>query len=276
MCLSPCASSPSAPTPTTATTAFGGLAVKYARLGHRVKFVSLSNGNAGHFSMGGGPLARGAYEEAQRSAAIAGVEYELLDINDARSCPLSRTAGRCVRLIREFKPDLVVTNRPNDYHPDHRYTAQLVADAAYTVTIPNVQPLTPHLRYNPVIAYWADDFTRPYPFTPDVAVSIDDVADAKIDMLELPRLSVLRVDPLQPEPARRASLPAGPAARVRCLRRGAPRLPQEADRYRDLLPTPLRPRARRGASSTPRRSSSANTAARSRPRSSRRLFPFFG
>ncbi|MHB0878471.1 MAG: PIG-L deacetylase family protein [Anaerolineae bacterium] len=161
----------------------GGMAVKYARLGHVVKFVSLTNGNAGHFSQGGGPLARRRYEEAQRSAAIAGIEYELFDISDAEIMPTLENRWTVVRTVRDFHPDLVVTNRPNDYHPDHRYTAQLVADAAYTVTIPNVQSLTPHLDYNPVIAYWEDDFKRPYPFSPDVAVDIDDAAETKIDML---------------------------------------------------------------------------------------------
>jgi len=161
----------------------GGLALKYVEAGAAVKLVSVSNGNAGHFAIGGGPLAKRRREEARCSATIAGVEYELLDISDTEIIPTLENRWRIVRLIREFRPDLVLTNRPNDYHPDHRYTSQLVADAAYTVTIPNVQALTPHLRYNPVIAYWPDNFKRPYPFSPDIAVSIDDVVAKKMDML---------------------------------------------------------------------------------------------
>lgn len=163
---------------------FGGCATKYVRLGHRVKFVSLTNGDGGHYREGGGPLARRRYQEAQRAARIAGIEYQLLDLHDAELIPSLENRWAVVNVIREFEPDLVVTNRPNDYHPDHRYASQLVQDAAYTVTIPNVQALTPHLRYNPVIAYWSDSFTRPYPHTPDVAVSIDDVVENKIDMLD--------------------------------------------------------------------------------------------
>lgn len=162
----------------------GGLAIKYARLGHKVKFVSMTNGNTGHFSMGGGALARRRYEEAMRSAAIAGIEYEVLDINNGQLLPTLENRWTVVRIIREFQPDLVITNRPNDYHPDHRYASQLISDAAYTVTIPNVAGLTPHLLFNPSVAYWSDDFKRPYPFTPNVAVSIDDVIETKIDMLD--------------------------------------------------------------------------------------------
>ncbi|MCZ7573671.1 MAG: PIG-L family deacetylase [Ardenticatenaceae bacterium] len=162
----------------------GGLAIKYARKGHTVKFVSVTNGDTGHHLMGGGPLARRQYEEAQRAAAVAGIEYEVLDIHNGQLMPTLENRWWLVRIIRNFRPDLVLTHRPNDYHPDHRYTAQLVHDAAYTVTIPNVEALTPHLRYNPVIAYMSDTFRKPYPFTPDVVVGIDEVLEEKLDMLD--------------------------------------------------------------------------------------------
>mgnify|MGYP005849340739 CR=1 FL=1 len=167
----------------------GGLAIKYARLGHRVKFVSLCNGNAGHHQMGGGPLARRRYAETQRSAAIASagasgfVEYTVLDISDCQLYPTMANRDAVISIIREFRADLVITNRPNDYMADHRYTSQLVQDAAYIVTVPNVVALTPHLNYNPVFAFWSDEFQLPYPFRPHVAVSIDDVIETKTDML---------------------------------------------------------------------------------------------
>jgi LmbE family N-acetylglucosaminyl deacetylase len=167
----------------------GGLAILWARLGHRVRFVSLCNGDAGHFRMGGGPLAQRRYQETQRSAAVAAtgakgtVEYLVMDTHDCQLMPTLEQRGLVIRLIREFHADLVITNRPNDYMADHRYASQLVQDAAYIVTVPNVEALTPHLNYNPTFAYWGDDFKRPYPFSPDVAVSIDEVLEQKFDML---------------------------------------------------------------------------------------------
>lgn len=161
----------------------GGVAIKYARMGHQVMFVSVTNGDTGHHEMGGGPLARRQHEEAQRSAKIAGIDYEILDIHNGQLTPSLENRWWLVRIIRNFQPDLVITHRPNDYHPDHRYTAQLVHDAAYSVTIPNVEALTPHLRNNPVIMYFSDNFRKPYPFTPDVIVDIDDVLEDKLDML---------------------------------------------------------------------------------------------
>src|SRR5262245_29002687 len=88
------------------------------------------------------------------------------------------------RLIREWKADLVMSHRPNDYHPDHRYVGVLVMDAAYMVTVPFFCPDTPHLNKNPVFLFYYDGFLRPNPFTADVVVSIDDVAEKKFAAVE--------------------------------------------------------------------------------------------
>ena len=161
----------------------GGVAALYVQQGHRVKFVSVTNGDAGHHEMGGGPLAQRRYAEAQAAAEVIGIEYELLDNHDGELMPTLENRYKVIRTIREFQPDLIMTHRPNDYHPDHRYTSTLVQDAAYMVTVPNICALTPHLEKNPVIAYLSDGFMKPYPFTPDVVVGIDDVIEQKIDML---------------------------------------------------------------------------------------------
>ena len=161
----------------------GGVAALYVQQGHRVKFVSVTNGDAGHHEMGGGPLAQRRYTEAQAAAEVVGIEYELLDNHDGELMPTLENRYKIIRTIREFQPDLIMTHRPNDYHPDHRYTSTLVQDAAYMVTVPNICALTPDLRKNPVIAYLSDGFMKPYPFTPDVAVGIDAVIEQKIDML---------------------------------------------------------------------------------------------
>ena len=43
--------------------------------------------------------------------------------------------------------------------------------------VPAVAPDTPHLPANPVIAYLPDEFQKPYPFQPAVAVDVDAVFD---------------------------------------------------------------------------------------------------
>jgi LmbE family N-acetylglucosaminyl deacetylase len=164
---------------------FGGTAAKFAKAGNAVKFVSVTNGDAGHQSEGGGALAKRRYAEAQESARRLGIaEYQVLDNHDGELMPTLDVRRQIIRAIRQWNADLVLAPRPNDYHPDHRYTGVLVQDAAYMVVVPNVVPDTPALRKNPIFLYFQDDFQKPAPFRPDVAVSIDDVWQTKINGLD--------------------------------------------------------------------------------------------
>ncbi len=161
----------------------GGIARLYVKKGHRVKFVSVTSGNSGHFAIGGAPLATRRRAEMAAAARLAGVEFEIFDINDGALEPTLANRLMVIRAIREFAPDIVITHRPNDYHPDHRYTSVLVQDASYMVTVPNVLPLTPHLAANPVVAYMSDDFKKPSAFTADVVVDIEPVLADRMKML---------------------------------------------------------------------------------------------
>ena len=161
---------------------FGGAAMLYRQLGHRVTFVSLTNGDTGHHAMGGGPLARRRRDEALASARIADVEYVVVDIHNGELQPDVRTRQLVIRLMREARADLVLCHRPNDYHPDHRAVGVVVQDTAYTVTVPNVAPLTPHLERAPVLGYFHDGFALPNPYVPHVAIDTDPVFERKVDM----------------------------------------------------------------------------------------------
>jgi LmbE family N-acetylglucosaminyl deacetylase len=162
----------------------GGVAAKYVAAGHLVKFVSVTNGDAGHHQQGGGALAQRRRAEATEAGRRIGVVYEVLDNHDGELMPTLEVRKQIIRLIRQWKADIVMGPRPNDYHPDHRYTGILVQDAAFMVTVPNIVSDTPALRKNPVFLYFSDEFQRPQPFRPDIVVSIDDVIEKKIDMLD--------------------------------------------------------------------------------------------
>ena len=162
----------------------GGLAAKYAAAGHKVKFVSVTNGDAGHQSEGGGILAARRRAEAEESGRRLGIDYEVLDNHDGELTPGLDVRVQVIRKIREWDADIVISPRPNDYHPDHRYTGVLVQDAAYMVTVPNLVTDTPALRKNPLFLYFSDRFTQPQAFRPDVVVSIDDVIEKKYRALD--------------------------------------------------------------------------------------------
>ena len=161
----------------------GGLATLYRQAGHIVRFVSLTNGATGHHEIGGIELARQRQQEAANLSGISGVEYTILDNHTGELEPSVANRKDVIRLIRKFDPDLVLTHRPWDYHPDHRYTGMLVQDASYILTVPNMAPLTPHLQHMPIIMYLGDTFQKPIPLEPDVVVDIDSVVEAKLDML---------------------------------------------------------------------------------------------
>jgi N-acetylglucosamine malate deacetylase 1 len=161
----------------------GGLAALYRAAGHDVLMVSLTNGDAGHHEMPGPALAARRAAEANAAAAVIGARYLVLNNHDGELLPTLENRRQIIGLIRTYKPDLVLTHRPNDYHPDHRYTSQLVQDAAYMVTVPAVLPGTRHLNRNPVIMYMPDEFEKPYPFRPAVAVDVGPVIDRIIAML---------------------------------------------------------------------------------------------
>jgi N-acetylglucosamine malate deacetylase 1 len=161
----------------------GGTAALYRAAGHTVKMVSMTNGAAGHHITAGPELARRRRTEAANSGQVIGATYDVFENTDGGLLPTLDVRTVVIRLIRSFKPDLLLTHRPNDYHPDHRYTSQLVQDAAYMVTVPAVVADTPHLTRDPVIAYLPDDFQKPYPFSPNVAVDVGPVLDKIVDML---------------------------------------------------------------------------------------------
>lgn len=158
----------------------GGTAILFSKMGHNVKFVSLTNGDAGHQDMGGGELARVRMAEAQEAGKRFGVTYTVLDNHDGELMPTLENRMKVIREIRKWNADVVIAPRPNDYHPDHRYTGILVQDAAYMVIVPNVAPDVPPLKKNPVFIYSEDGFQKPNPFEPDIAVIIDEVYDQKI------------------------------------------------------------------------------------------------
>ncbi|MBT6157728.1 MAG: PIG-L family deacetylase [Planctomycetaceae bacterium] len=159
----------------------GGTAAKWAKLGHHVKLVSVTNGDIGHWNMAGGALAQRRTAEVKRAGKILGVTTEVLDIHDGELEPTLAYRRKITRLIRNWQADIVIAHRPWDYHPDHRYVGVLVQDAAFMVTVPYFCPDTPTLKRNPIFLYSSDRFQKPYPFQADIAVAVDDVFEQKID-----------------------------------------------------------------------------------------------
>ena len=163
---------------------FGGTAIKFAKAGHKVKLVSVTNGDIGHWKNSGGQLAIRRTKEVQEAARRMGIEVQVLDIHDGELEPTLENRKKIPRLIRDWDADMVFAHRPWDYHPDHRYTGVLVQDAAFMVAVPFITPDTKPVSSNPVFFYFPDRFTKPYPFEADIAISIDDVFEDKLNAID--------------------------------------------------------------------------------------------
>ncbi len=161
----------------------GGIAALYAQMGHQVKFVSLTNGNKGHHIMKPDELAARRKREMQESARILGIVYENLENNDGELMPTLENRKAVIKLICDWKADVVITHRPNDYHPDHRYTSIIVQDAAYMISVPMMIPDGKPLLKSPLFLYMPDRFQKPAPFSPDIVVDITSVAEKKADAI---------------------------------------------------------------------------------------------
>jgi N-acetylglucosamine malate deacetylase 1 len=161
----------------------GGTAAKWCALGHVVQLVSLTDGSAGHQTMRGPSLAARRRAEAQAAAAVIGATYEVCDQRDGELDDRLEYRHQVIQLIRRFGPDLIITHRSTDYHPDHRFTGLLLQDASYLITVPAICPEVPHLPKSPVILYFSDSFKKPCRFEPHVVVDIDAEFDLLVDML---------------------------------------------------------------------------------------------
>jgi len=212
----------------------GGLASIYRELGHTVKMVSLTNGQAGHHRRQPQRLAEIRREEAAAAGRVIGAEYVTWDIPDGELTADLATRHRVIREIRGFGPDLLLTHRPYDYHPDHRAAGQLVQDASYLVTVPNVLRDTPVLYRDPVIAYLPDLFIRPYPMVADVVLDVTGRVDTIVAMLACQRSQVFEWLPY--EEGILDQVPEDERQKVIWLRQWYRRhmLPR-AERYRDDL-----------------------------------------
>lgn len=212
----------------------GGVTALYRAAGHQVKFVSVTNGEAGHQSIPPAELTALRKAETDAVARLMGIEYEILGNRDGRLMPTVEARFELIALIRRYQPDLILTHRPNDYHPDHRATSTLVCDAAYMVIVPHIVPEVPALRVNPVIAYLSDHFQKPIPFAPTIVIDVEPVLEKILDQMECHRCQFY--DWLPYTLCQEKDFPTDPIKRRQYLKEFYQRFNGPlADRYRGLV-----------------------------------------
>jgi N-acetylglucosamine malate deacetylase 1 len=216
--------------------AAGGIAALTTASGGRVLFSSLTNGDKGHQTLGGATLAKMRRSEARAGAAACGAQSIVLDNHDGELMPTLENRYELIRILREFRPDLVLFPRPWDYHPDHRYTSQLAQDALYMVRVPSVCSYTERLEADPVAMYVSDQFQKPYPFQADVVIDIGPVLEQKLEAIGSHTSQMFEWIPFVNSNINLNDVPDDPAGRRSFLRnQWEARLRRDADRFRSQL-----------------------------------------
>jgi len=145
----------------------GGFLCEHKHRGSEIRLVSVTNGQSGHHETSSEVLVAQRREEARQSGQVLGCDYVTWDFPDGALEPSLAVREAIIREIRRFEPDLVLTHRPWDYHPDHRAVGQAVQDASYMVMVPKIAPGNRVPSREPVVAYMVDLFTRPAAFRAD-------------------------------------------------------------------------------------------------------------
>jgi len=158
----------------------GGLTVRLRQAGHRVTYITTTNGDAGHQAMDREALARRRAAEARRVAEVLDVEYLVMDNHDG--CLEATLAVReaLIRLLRRADADLVITHPLDDYHPDHRNTARSVIDTAFMLCVPLCVPDTPPLRKSTAYCHIAK---APQADALNIVVPVTDQQEVKLRAL---------------------------------------------------------------------------------------------
>ncbi len=193
-----------------------GLASVYREGGHSVRMISMTDGSAGHHRLLRDEVAAMRRKEAAASAAVIGATCQVWDFSDGELEPTLELRRRVIAEIRNYRPDLVLTHRTNDYHPDHRAAGQVVQDAAFLVRVPHVVPEVPALPSDPIIGCMADLFTRPCPMSADIVLDITPRIDTIVEMLAKHRSQVFEWLPYLE--GTEAQVPADEAGRIGWLR----------------------------------------------------------
>ena len=156
----------------------GGVTIRYRELGHRVTYISTTNGDAGHHALGREELKKRRYEETRKVAKYLDIEYIVMDVHDGGLEPTLENREALIGLLRKCDPDLIITHSLNDYHPDHRYTTQLVLDTAYMLNVPLCVPDVPVVK-KPVV-YCHFSFMPQNDASTTILVPVDNYVDKKL------------------------------------------------------------------------------------------------
>lgn len=160
----------------------GGISIRFLEQGHNVTFVVATNGDSGHHILDRQTLKNRRYLETRKVGDLLGIDYVVMDVEDGRLEPTLENRENLIRILRNHEPDVVISHGLNDYHPDHRYTGQLVADTAYMLNVPLCVPDVPAIKKD--VVYCNISYKPANDSQLTVLVPYDKCLDRKLQILD--------------------------------------------------------------------------------------------
>jgi LmbE family N-acetylglucosaminyl deacetylase len=158
-----------------------GTLARFAQDGHDVTMAHSCRGDKGHFEIPPDELGEIREGEARESASVIGARSIGLGIDDLELRIDRDYTMKYVELIRQARPDVIITHHPNDYMPDHTVTSTLVFDASFIATLPHTK--TEHQHHDKVTPIYYMDTVVGVNFEPEEYVDITSTIGLKREML---------------------------------------------------------------------------------------------
>ncbi len=161
----------------------GGTIARFVEEGHEVVMCHGTRGDRGSYVHTSEEIARIRLEEARRAAEVAGAEHATLGIRDGEINAADPGQRRLVvDLVRDARPDLIITHYPHDYMSDHNEISKLVFDCSFHATLPLFETGKPHHPHLTPIYYM--ETIMGVGFQPTEYVDVSGTIDTKVKMLE--------------------------------------------------------------------------------------------
>jgi bacillithiol biosynthesis deacetylase BshB1 len=157
-----------------------GTLLKYISLGKTVGIVDLTKGELG---------TRGTAEirlkESQKATEIMGIHFrENLGFKDGLFIHDNEHMLEVVRMIRKYRPQIVLANAVNDRHPDHGRASALVSEACFYSGLNKIETLDdgiPQKSWRPQNLYF---YIQDYLHKPDFIIDISDFFEKKMEAIK--------------------------------------------------------------------------------------------
>jgi bacillithiol biosynthesis deacetylase BshB1 len=171
--------------------------------GKKVGIVDLTRGELGTRG-----TAETREEEAENSAKILGVDVrENLEMADAFFKNDEENQRKIITVLRKYQPEIILCNAPDDRHPDHGRSAQLVADAAFLSGLRKIETFDGEKKQEVWKPAYVFNYIQDIYFTPSFVIDISGVIEQKVKAIKAFKTQFFSGGPDDQEPATYISTP---------------------------------------------------------------------